>query len=64
MAHKIPQENIEVMMDAKTELVRFSPVSGNDFTDPSYHTPAFYRLTQAFAIKFSGKMPRLKVFFF
>jgi oligosaccharide reducing-end xylanase len=44
MAHKIPQENIEVMMDAKTELVRFSPVSGNDFTDPSYHTPAFYRL--------------------
>lgn len=44
MAHKVPEDNIEVMMDAKTGLIRFSPVSGNDFTDPSYHTLAFYRL--------------------
>ena len=27
----------------------FSPAGNNPFTDPSYHTPAFYRLWAAFA---------------
>lgn len=43
MAHKTPSSEIETMIDRKQGLVRFSPVTGNDFTDPSYHTLAFYK---------------------
>ena len=31
------------MIDPERKLIKFSPVLGNDFTDPSYHTIAFYR---------------------
>lgn len=44
MVHKAPVAHVEPMIDARTGLVRFSPAQGNDFTDPSYHTLAFYRL--------------------
>ncbi len=44
MAHKKPSENLQAMFHPKNFLVRFSPVKGNEFTDPSYHTLAFYRL--------------------
>lgn len=44
MARKAPVAHVETMIDARAKLVRFSPAHGNDFTDPSYHTPAFYRL--------------------
>lgn len=44
MARKAPVAHVETMIDARAKLVRFSPARGNDFTDPSYHTPAFYRL--------------------
>lgn len=43
MAHKEPSSEIEPMIDRKYGMVRFSPVIGNDFTDPSYHTLAFYQ---------------------
>ena len=32
------------MFDIGRKMVKFSPVLGNDYTDPSYHTIAFYRL--------------------
>ncbi len=38
MAHKEASSEIEPMIDRKHGIVRFSPVTGNDFTDPSYHT--------------------------
>lgn len=44
MAHKIPAGKVRAMFDPENSLVRFSPMAGNDFTDPSYHTLAFYRL--------------------
>lgn len=44
MAHKKPSEKLQAMFHPKNFLVRFSPVKGNEFTDPSYHTLAFYRL--------------------
>lgn len=44
MAYKTPEGIVYTMMDKNTGLVRFSPAEGNDFTDPSYHTLAFYRL--------------------
>lgn len=44
MAYKKPEGIVHTMMDKNTGLVRFSPAEGNDFTDPSYHTLAFYRL--------------------
>lgn len=36
-------ELVGPMIDPERKLVKFSPVLGNDFTDPSYHTIAFYR---------------------
>ncbi len=47
MAHKKPAGKVRAMFDPENFLVRFSPVEGNDFTDPSYHTLAFYRLFAA-----------------
>ncbi len=44
MAYKKPEGIVHTMMDVNAGLVRFSPANGNDFTDPSYHTLAFYRL--------------------
>ena len=44
MAHKKPSEKTQAMFHPGNFLVRFSPVKGNEFTDPSYHTLAFYRL--------------------
>lgn len=44
MAYKTPEKNVETLIDRRAQLVRFSPAKGNDFTDPSYHTLAFYRL--------------------
>ena len=44
MAHKIPAGNVRAMFDESRAAVRFSPMTGNDFTDPSYHTLFFYRL--------------------
>ncbi len=43
MAHKISTGKVRAMFDPENFLVRFSPMAGNDFTDPSYHTLAFYR---------------------
>ena len=36
-------ELVGPMIDPERKLIKFSPVLGNDFTDPSYHTIAFYR---------------------
>jgi len=44
MAYKPETEEVFTMMDRKAGLVRFSPMKGNDFTDPSYNTLAFYRM--------------------
>ncbi len=44
MAHKPTEGAVHTMMDADAGLVRFSPMDGNDFTDPSYNTLAFYRM--------------------
>lgn len=44
LIHKQTCGKVQSMMDKKMGLVRFSPVAGNNFTDPSYHTLAFYRL--------------------
>ena len=44
MRHKQANELVGPIIDPKMGIVRFSPVLGNDFTDPSYHTVAFYRL--------------------
>ena len=44
MAHKPQAGDVYTMMDANAGLVRFSPMKGNDFTDPSYNTVAFYRM--------------------
>lgn len=44
MAHKPQSGDVYTMMDADAGLVRFSPMKGNDFTDPSYNTIAFYRM--------------------
>ena len=44
MAHKKTVGSVRAMFSPENFLVRFSPVAGNDFTDPSYHTLAFYRL--------------------
>lgn len=49
MAHKPETGDVFTMMDAKAGLVRFSPMRGNDFTDPSYHTLSFYRMYGAAA---------------
>lgn len=44
MAHKPSEGPVHTMMDVDAGLVRFSPMDGNDFTDPSYNTVAFYRM--------------------
>lgn len=44
MAHKPCEGDVHTMMDVNTNLPRFSPMDGNDFTDPSYNTVAFYRM--------------------
>lgn len=44
MAHRKSSAKNRAMFDPENFLVRFSPVPGNDFTDPSYHTLAFYRM--------------------
>lgn len=44
MAHRKVSVKNRALFDPENFLVRFSPVPGNDFTDPSYHTLAFYRL--------------------
>lgn len=44
MAHKPTEGGVHTMMDVDAGLVRFSPMDGNDFTDPSYNTLAFYRM--------------------
>lgn len=44
MAHKPTEGPVHTMMDVDAGLVRFSPMDGNDFTDPSYNTIAFYRM--------------------
>ena len=44
IAHKPCEGAVHTMMDANAGLVRFSPMEGNDFTDPSYNTVAFYRM--------------------
>lgn len=41
--YKPVNELVGPMIDPERKLVKFSPVLGNDFTDPSYHTLAFYR---------------------
>lgn len=43
MKNKPENEEVGPIIDPTHKLVRFSPVLGNDFTDPSYHTVAFYR---------------------
>lgn len=44
MAHKPCEADVRTMMDINAKLPRFSPMKGNDFTDPSYNTVAFYRM--------------------
>jgi len=44
MAHKPAEGDVNTMIDVNAGLVRFSPMKGNDFTDPSYNTVAFYRM--------------------
>lgn len=44
MAYKPQSGDVYTMMDVNAGLVRFSPMKGNDFTDPSYNTLAFYRM--------------------
>lgn len=44
MAHKPCEADVHTMMDVNAGLPRFSPMDGNDFTDPSYNTVAFYRM--------------------
>ncbi|MCF0223905.1 MAG: glycoside hydrolase [Fibrobacter sp.] len=44
MAHKPSEGAVHTMMDVDAGLVRFSPMEGNDFTDPSYNTLSFYRI--------------------
>lgn len=44
MKHKPNNGEVGPIIDEKTQMVRFSPVNGNDFTNPSYHTVAFYRM--------------------
>ena len=44
MAHKPESGEVYTMMDVNAGLVRFSPMKGNDYTDPSYNTVAFYRM--------------------
>ena len=44
MVHKPQSGDVYTMMDVNAGLVRFSPMKGNDFTDPSYNTVAFYRM--------------------
>ena len=43
MKDKPANELVGPMFDPERKIVKFSPVIGNDFTDPSYHTIAFYR---------------------
>jgi len=42
--YKPVNELVGPIIDPVTKLVKFSPVLGNEFTDPSYHTMAFYRM--------------------
>ena len=44
MLYKKTSGNVRSLFDLENFIVRFSPVAGNDFTDPSYHTIAFYRI--------------------
>ncbi len=44
MAYRKPSEKLQSMFHPRNFLVRFSPIQGNEFTNPSYHTLAFYRL--------------------
>ena len=43
LRHKPNNGLVGPMIDPERNLVKFSPVLGNDFTDPSYNTVAFYR---------------------
>lgn len=42
--YKEQNEMVGPIIDSKLQIIRFSPVLGNDYTDPSYHTMAFYRM--------------------
>ncbi len=42
--YKPTNELVGPIIDPEKHLIKFSPVLGNDFTDPSYHTMAFYRM--------------------
>ena len=42
--YKPQNELVGPMIDPERKLIKFSPVVGNEFTDPSYHTMAFYRM--------------------
>lgn len=44
MLYKKTSGKVRSMFDKDRAMVRFSPMEGNDYTDPSYHTLAFYRL--------------------
>ncbi len=44
MLYKKTRGKVRAMFDTDRAMVRFSPMEGNNFTDPSYHTLAFYRL--------------------
>lgn len=43
LRHKPQNDLVGAIIDPERLMVRFSPVLGNDFTDPSYNTVAFYR---------------------
>lgn len=43
MRNKPDNGEVRPIIDPERLMIRFSPVKGNDFTDPSYHTIAFYR---------------------
>ena len=44
MLYKKTSGKVRPMFDKERAMVRFSPMEGNDYTDPSYHTLSFYRL--------------------
>jgi oligosaccharide reducing-end xylanase len=41
---KLGQRTIGSMVNEEAKMIRFVPTVGMDFTDPSYHLPAFYEL--------------------
>ena len=42
--YRVPSDLVGPIINPENKLVKFSPVYGNEFTDPSYHTMAFYRM--------------------